>query len=90
MKLFSYANSLIFKGGFLMWPLIFLSVAGWAIAAERLRMFMRLPKEEEARQFARKIYSYIRKEEWDEAESECNRFDHPLGRLFQAGIDVRS
>jgi biopolymer transport protein ExbB len=89
MEFFSYANTLLFKGGPIIIPLILLSIVGWAAAIERLLKIFRLPKREEARRFADRIFALVDSEEFLRAETECVKFDHPVGRVFKAALGAR-
>ncbi|MBI4396620.1 MAG: MotA/TolQ/ExbB proton channel family protein [Elusimicrobia bacterium] len=89
MQFFSYANSLIIKGGPVMIPIILLSVVGWAMSAERLWKIFTLPKDEEAEGFAERIFALMDERQFLRAEAECLKFNHPLARLFKAGLAAR-
>lgn len=89
MQFFSYAHSLMAKGGPVMVPILLLSVVGWALAAERLWRFFKRPKDREAESFARRVQALVRDGQWRRAEAECRPFDHPLARVFLAGLASR-
>jgi biopolymer transport protein ExbB len=79
------STTLIYKGGFIMIPIILGSIIGLAIVINRINYFNSLKMDVDA--FIDKIHSLVRKNEIDQAVNECQGVTHPLGKVFCAGLE---
>lgn len=84
MKFFLF--DIIVKGGPLMFPIVALSILGWAVGLERLWRTFRLPKRPQVREFAQTIFSLVDEGQFLRAETECVKFNHPVARVFKEGL----
>jgi len=72
------------KGGFLMWPLLFLFVIGIIIAIVKLWFLLRAKIN--GKKFLSKILSHVKDGKTDEAIALCQKTRGPLAALFAAGL----
>ena len=75
---------LIFKGGPVMVPIIFLSVVALAFVLERFlvlwRIRLNLP------QFAQEVFLYLERGHLQKAMERCETVRHPIGEVFKVGL----
>lgn len=78
------ATSLIYKGGFIMIPIIIGSIVALAIVINRINYFMSIKMDEDG--FIDKIHSLVRGGETGRAIDVCNGIKHPLAAVFRSGL----
>ncbi len=78
-------TTLIFKGGFIMIPIILGSIIALAIVINRINYFYSLKMDVDS--FIDKIHTLVRKNEIALAVNECIGVKHPIGKVFRAGLD---
>ncbi len=72
------------KGGFLMWPLLFLFIIGIIIAIVKLWLLFRAKIN--SKKFLDKILNLIKDEGVDSAIERCEKTRGPIAALFHAGL----
>jgi biopolymer transport protein ExbB len=79
------ANNIIVKGGWVMVPIILGSIIALGLAIERGMLFWKIRLD--TRKFADDIFSLIEKGHRDLAIDACAKVLHPIGRVFNAGLE---
>jgi biopolymer transport protein ExbB len=79
------STTLIFKGGFIMIPIILGSIIALAIVINRINYFVSIKMDVDS--FIDKIHSLVRADKIDQAVNECSNVKHPLGKVFRAGLE---
>jgi biopolymer transport protein ExbB len=79
------ATSLIYKGGFIMIPIIIGSIVALAIVINRINYFMSIKMDVDT--FIDKIHSLIRKGDTNLAIEECKSVRNPLAAVFRSGLE---
>ncbi|GAB1431525.1 MotA/TolQ/ExbB proton channel family protein [Spirochaetota bacterium] len=79
---------LIVKGGFVLWLIMAMSLAGLAIIIERI-LYFRSIKTDEDRLFQR-IKGAVEKGHYDEALAICDNSESPISALIKVGLEYRS
>ncbi len=79
---------LIVKGGFVLWLIMAMSLAGLAIIIERI-LYFRSIKTDEDRLFLR-IKGAVEKGHYDEALAICDNSESPISALIKVGLEYRS
>lgn len=77
-------DSLIFKGGIVMIPIILGSIVALAIVVSKINYFLSIKTDIDS--LIDRIHSMIRNGDIEQAVTECEKTKHPLGRIFKAGI----
>jgi len=77
-------NTLIFKGGFIMIPIILGSIIALAIVINRINYFISIKMN--VNEFIDKIHSLVKKNNIDQAVNECEGVKHPISKVFSAGL----
>jgi len=78
------ATSLIYKGGFIMIPIILGSIVALAIVINRINYFMSIKMDVDG--FIDRIHALIRSGENSRAIDECNSVKHPIAAVFRSGL----
>ncbi|PKL18841.1 MAG: hypothetical protein CVV49_04040 [Spirochaetae bacterium HGW-Spirochaetae-5] len=79
------STTLIFKGGFIMIPIILGSIIALAIVINRINYFLSIKMDVDS--FIDKIHSLVRADKIDQAVNECSGVKHPIGKVFRAGLE---
>ena len=79
------SDTLIYKGGIIMIPIILGSIIALAIVINRINYFLSIRMDVDS--FIEKIYSLLRKNDITQAISECSKVKHPIGKVFNAGLE---
>ena len=79
------SDTLIYKGGIIMLPIILGSIIALAIVINRINYFLSIRLDVDS--FIEKIYSLLRKNDITQAMKECYKIKHPIGKVFNAGIE---
>ena len=79
------SDTLIYKGGIIMIPIILGSIIALAIVINRINYFLSIRMDVDS--FIEKIYSLLRKNDITQAMKECYKIKHPIGKVFNAGIE---
>ncbi len=79
------STTLIFKGGFIMIPIILGSIIALAIVINRINYFLSIKMNVDS--FIDKIHSLVRADKIDQAVNECSGVKHPIGKVFRAGLE---
>ena len=80
-----FTTSLIYKGGFIMIPIILGSVIALAIVINRINYFFSVKMDVDS--FIEKIHSLVKKNDIKQAVNECDGIRHPIGKVFRAGLE---
>lgn len=80
-----FSNTLVYKGGFIMIPIILGSVIALAIVINRINYFLSLKMDVNA--FIDRIHSFVRKNEIEQAVRECEVVKHPVSKVLCAGLE---
>ena len=78
-------ESLIIKGGWVMAPILLGSVVALTLVLERWWFFWNISLDAAA--FSKQVFSLAEDGDLQEAEALCRKTGHPLGAVFQAGIE---
>lgn len=76
---------MIFKGGWIMVPIIIGSVAALTLVLERIYFFWNIRLD--VKKFADRIFSLIQSGDIKEASEICGKTNHPLASVFQSGLE---
>jgi biopolymer transport protein ExbB len=79
------SDTLIYKGGIIMIPIILGSIIALAIVINRINYFLSIRMDVDS--FIEKIYSLLRKNDITQAIDECSKVKHPIGKVFHAGLE---
>jgi biopolymer transport protein ExbB len=79
------SDSLIYKGGIIMIPIILGSIVALAIVINRIYYFLSIRMDVDS--FIERIYWLLRKNEITQALEECSKVKHPLGKVFRTGLE---
>jgi len=79
---------LIVKGGFVMAPIILLSIIALAIVIERLFAFLAIRLNVPL--FAKEVFLDIQRGYYSKAAEKCGEVKHPIGKLFIQAISNRN
>jgi len=79
------SNTLVYKGGIIMIPIILGSIIALAIVINRINYFLTLKMDVDA--FIDKVHSLVRKNDIDQAVKECAAVKHPIGKVLHAGLE---
>jgi biopolymer transport protein ExbB len=79
------ANNIIVKGGWVMVPIILGSIIALGLTVERGMLLWKIRLD--VRKFADDIFSLIERGHRDLAIESCARTEHPIGRVFAAGLE---
>jgi biopolymer transport protein ExbB len=77
--------SIFFTGGWVMWPLLILSVLSWAVVLERTYVFLTLRPR--LRRLAQSIMQSLRSGDLATAKQICHRENPELAQIFLSTID---
>lgn len=77
-------NNIIVRGGWVMIPIILGSVIALGLAIERGALLWKIRLD--AKAFADRIFSLLKRGSRDAALDACSATPHPLGRVFETGI----
>ena len=80
-----FSDTLIYKGGIIMIPILLGSIVALAIVINRLYYFFSIRLDVDS--FIERIYSLIRKNDITQALDECSKVKHPIGKVFHAGLE---
>ena len=80
-----FTDSLIYKGGIIMIPIILGSIVALAIVINRIYYFLSIRIDVDS--FIERIYWLLRKNEISQALAECSKIKHPLGKVFRTGLE---
>jgi biopolymer transport protein ExbB len=78
------SDTLVFKGGIIMIPIILGSIIALAIVINRINYFLSIRID--LNSFIEKIYALLRVNNITQAIDECSKVKHPIGRVFHAGL----
>ncbi len=78
------SDTLIFKGGIVMIPIILGSIVALAIVVSKINYFISIKTDID--EFIDRIHTLIRQNSSEQAIAECEMTRHPLGKIFKAGI----
>lgn len=74
----------MYKGGYLMWPILITSIVALTIAIERFWSLRRASID--TREFMEAVRAVLRQNRIQEAISICDETDAPIGRILRAGL----
>ncbi len=74
----------IYMGGIVMIPIAAVSIAALALILQKTLAFSRIRKP--TSNFLAHLFSQIQKCSWEQAETACRGFAHPLAAIFGAGL----
>lgn len=77
-------GSLIFKGGWVMVPIILGSIVALGLTVERGMLLWKMRLD--IGKFTDEVFSFIEKGHTDLAVDACEKTAHPIGRVFAAGL----
>lgn len=80
-------GSILFKGGWMMVPIMLGSMIALALAVERGMLLWKIRLD--IVQFTDTVFSFIEKGHFDLAAGACESTSHPIGRVFAAGLARR-
>lgn len=80
-----FSNTLVYKGGFIMIPIIMGSIAALAIVINRINYFRSLKID--LGTFIDRIHFLVRKNEIEQAVKECEIVKHPVSKVLRAGLE---
>ncbi|MBN2160623.1 MAG: MotA/TolQ/ExbB proton channel family protein [Spirochaetes bacterium] len=78
-------NNIIVKGGWVMAPIILGSIIALALSIERGALLWKIRLDVKA--FAERIFSLMKRGSRDAALDACSGTQHPIGRVFETGIE---
>jgi biopolymer transport protein ExbB len=78
------SDTLVFKGGVIMIPIILGSIIALAIVINRLNYLLSIRMD--VNSFIEKIYLVLRVNDITQAVDECSKVKHPIGKVFHAGL----
>lgn len=78
-------ENLIFKGGWIMAPIILGSIVALALVLERLWFLWTIRLDIE--RFTQNVFGAVRQKDLDEALSICSKTNHPLAEVFKVGLE---
>ena len=79
------SESLIYKGGIIMIPIILGSIVALAIVINRVYYFLSIRTDVDS--FIERIYYLLRKNDVTQALAECSKIKHPIGKVFHTGLE---
>ena len=79
-----FSDTLIYKGGIIMIPIILGSIVALAIVINRIYYFFSIRMDVDS--FIERIYYMIRKNDITQALNECSKVKHPIGKVFHSGL----
>jgi len=79
------SDTLIYKGGIIMIPIILGSIIALAIVINRIYYFLSIRMDVDS--FIEKIYWLIKKNEITQAIKESSKVKHPIGKIFHVGLE---
>ena len=78
-------ESMIVKGGWMMVPILFGSVAALALVLERLWYFWSISLD--TKRFSDRVFALVEMGDLKEAHDVCVQTNHPLAAVFQTGLE---
>ncbi len=78
-------SSILIKGGWMMVPILLGSVIALAFVLERTWYFFTIRLD--AKKFSEEIFSFLRQGQFEQASEHCRTTRHPLGRVFEIGLE---
>jgi biopolymer transport protein ExbB len=78
------SDTLIYKGGIIMIPILLGSIVALAIVINRIYYFFSIRMDVDS--FIERIYYMIRKNDITQALDECSKVKHPIGKVFHSGL----
>jgi biopolymer transport protein ExbB len=79
------SDTLVFKGGIIMIPIILGSIIALAIVINRINYFLSIRMD--VNSFIEKIYLILKSNDINKAIDECSKTKHPIGKVFHAGLE---
>ncbi|MCL1864953.1 MAG: MotA/TolQ/ExbB proton channel family protein [Spirochaetes bacterium] len=79
------SDTLVYKGGVIMIPIILGSIIALAIVINRINYFLSIKMD--VNSFIEKIYLLLKNNDINKAIDECSKTKHPIGKVFNAGLE---